>query len=164
MTEQSLNINLVINDLSNNTITVSDLSSNFTTSNIPSTPSITTDPTLIFSSSSQVSNESKDSSTININPNPIGDEDTLPPTTDHLYENYRSYNDVVQLMSKKFNTADNINSTALDIISVYLKGQKIIHIESKIYCEYYLYRLMLPAIFISTISSVISVIYYINKT
>ena len=159
MTEQSLNINLVINDLSSNTIIVNDLSNNFTTSNIPSTPSTSTDPTLIFSSSSQVSNESKDSSTININPNPIGDEDTLPPTTDHLYENYRSYNDVVQLMSKKFNTADNINSTALDIISVYLKGQKIIHIESKIYCEYYLYRLMLPAIFISTISSVISGIF-----
>ena len=175
MAEQG--INLVINDLnnistndpstsdpSNNIIfnndisDISDISDNIIHSPPPSTPS-TTDPTLIFSNSSQNSIESKDSSTININPNPLGDEDSSPPTTDHLYENYRSYNDVVQLMSKKFNNADNINSTALDIISVYLKGQKIIHIESKIYCEYYLYRLMLPAIFISTICSVISGIF-----
>ena len=76
-----------------------------------------------------------------------------------LFDGYRTYRDVVKLMSEKFNTQDNINSTALDIISVYLKGQKIIQIESKIYCEYYLYRLMLPAIFISTISSVISGIF-----
>ena len=82
-----------------------------------------------------------------------------PHTTDKLHENYRTYKDVVKLMSEKFNTEDNINSTALDIISFYLKGQKIIQIESKIYCEYYLYRLMLPAIFISTICSVISGIF-----
>lgn len=81
------------------------------------------------------------------------------PTKEKLYQGYRTYKDVVRLMSEKFNTQDNINSTALDIISVYLKGQKIIQIESKIYCEYYLYRLMLPAIFISTISSVISGIF-----
>ena len=82
-----------------------------------------------------------------------------PQSRDKLHENYRSYKDVVRLMSEKFNTEDNINSTALDIISFYLKGQKIIQIESKIYCEYYLYRLMLPAIFISTICSVISGIF-----
>ena len=69
---------------------------------------------------------------------------------------YQTYQDVVKLMNEKFNNKDNIYSTALDIISLYLKGHKIIHIESKIYCEYYLYRLMLPAIFISSVSSVIS--------
>ena len=135
MTDSLSSINLVINDISNNitnpVIDLVDIPSSLTTAT-------TNEPMIIFSNSSAVSDasstESKDSSTININPNPIGDEDTLPPTTDHLYENYRSYNDVVQLMSKKFNTADNINSTALDIMSVYLKGQKIIHIESKIYC------------------------------
>ena len=159
----SSNIVIIINnksDLSNNDLSNNDVSIASASVSVPLTPSSSTsfDPIIIFSNSSQNSVESKDSSTININLNPIGDEDSSPPT-DNLYENYRSYNDVVQLMSKKFNTEDNINSTALDIISVYLKGQKIIHIESKIYCEYYLYRLMLPAIFISTISSVISGIF-----
>jgi hypothetical protein len=48
------------------------------------------------------------------------------------------------------------NSTSLDIIAVYLKGQKIIYIESKSYCESLLYRLMLPAIAVSSISTVLS--------
>jgi len=69
---------------------------------------------------------------------------------------YQTYQDVAKIMNEKFNSKDNIYSTALDIISLYLKGHKIIHIESKNYCEYYLYRLMLPAIFISSVSSVIS--------
>lgn len=159
MTDSLSSINLVINDISNNlTNPIIDLLDTTT----PSSPTTTiSEPIIIFSNSSTVSvassTESKDSSTININPNPMGDEDSQ--IKDNLYEGYRSYNDVVKLMSEKFNTEDNINSTALDIISVYLKGQKIIHIESKIYCEYYLYRLMLPAIFISTISSVISGIF-----
>jgi hypothetical protein len=82
--------------------------------------------------------------------------------TQGTVQSYRSYKDVVKIMSEKFNTEDNIHSTALDIISLYLKGQKIIQMESKIYCEYYLYRLMLPAIFISSASSVISGIFKDN--
>ena len=69
---------------------------------------------------------------------------------------YRTFKEVSEIMLKKYNNQENIHSTALDIVSIYLKGQKILHIESKLYCEYYLYRLMLPAIFISTLSSVIS--------
>jgi hypothetical protein len=37
-------------------------------------------------------------------------------------------------------------STSLDVISCYLKGQKILYLEAKAYCEFYLYRLMMPAI------------------
>lgn len=48
------------------------------------------------------------------------------------------------------------NSTYLDIIAIYLKGQKIIYIESKSHCESLLYRLMLPAIAISSICTVLS--------
>ena len=69
---------------------------------------------------------------------------------------YRTFDEVSKIMTRKFNNEENIHSTALDIVSIYLKGQKILHIESKLYCEYYLYRLMLPAIFISTLSSVVS--------
>jgi hypothetical protein len=48
------------------------------------------------------------------------------------------------------------NSTSIDIIAVYLKGQKILYIESKVFCETMLYRIMVPAIAISSITTVLS--------
>ena len=48
------------------------------------------------------------------------------------------------------------NSLTLDLFAVYLNSQKILYIESKSFCEHNLNRLMLPAIFISVASSVIS--------
>ena len=47
-------------------------------------------------------------------------------------------------------------STSLDIISVYLKGQKLLYIEAKTYAESSLNMLMVPAICISAISSILS--------
>ncbi len=47
-------------------------------------------------------------------------------------------------------------SAALDILASYLKGQKIIYMESKYYCSQRLNMLMLPAIFLSSIASVLS--------
>lgn len=47
-------------------------------------------------------------------------------------------------------------STSLDIISVYLKGQKLLYIEAKTYCEWYLNFLMIPAICISAVCSILS--------
>ena len=46
-------------------------------------------------------------------------------------------------------------SASLDILASYLKGQKIIYMESKFWCEQQLNRLMLPAIFLSSLSSVL---------
>ena len=48
------------------------------------------------------------------------------------------------------------SSTALDILALYLKGQKILYTEAKTYCEQKLNFLMLPAILISGTSSVLS--------
>ena len=48
-------------------------------------------------------------------------------------------------------------SITLDLIAIYLKGQKIMYIESKTFCEQRLYALMLPAIFISAVCTVLSV-------
>jgi len=47
-------------------------------------------------------------------------------------------------------------SSALDIIATYLRGQKLIYMESKSYCENKLNRLMMPAIFLSTSATVLS--------
>jgi hypothetical protein len=50
------------------------------------------------------------------------------------------------------------NSTTLDIIAVYLRGQKTLYIDSKIYCEQKLNYLMMPTIFITAVCSIISMV------
>ena len=47
-------------------------------------------------------------------------------------------------------------SSALDILATYLRGQKLIYMESKACCESKLNKLMMPAIFLSTASIVIA--------
>ena len=49
-------------------------------------------------------------------------------------------------------------SSALDILATYLRGQKLIYMESKAYCEGKLYKLMMPSIFLSTAATVLSAI------
>lgn len=49
-------------------------------------------------------------------------------------------------------------STTLDIIAVYLKGQKILYIDSKTYCESKLNFLMMPTIFITAVCTVLSIV------
>jgi hypothetical protein len=49
-------------------------------------------------------------------------------------------------------------SSALDILATYLRGQKLIYMESKAYCENILYMLMMPSIFLSTAATVLSAI------
>ena len=61
------------------------------------------------------------------------------------------------LISQNYNFEHSLHSMTLDIISVYLKGQKMLYIEAKVYCEQHLYALMLPAIVITAICSVVSV-------
>ena len=47
-------------------------------------------------------------------------------------------------------------SSAMDILASYIKGQKIIYMESKYFCERRLISLMLPAIFLSALASVLA--------
>ena len=67
-----------------------------------------------------------------------------------------SYNDVKQQINKYYEQ-DIVHrySSALDILASYLKGQKIIYMESRSYTVNILNCLMLPAIFISAVVSVI---------
>lgn len=68
-----------------------------------------------------------------------------------------SFLEIYDILQSVYNHDESIQSTTLDIVGVYLKGQKILYIEAKTYCEQHLYALMLPAILISAICSVISV-------
>lgn len=70
-----------------------------------------------------------------------------------------TFEDVLETIQDSYNFDKAIGSSTLDIISVYLKGQKTLYIEAKSYCEKHLYSLMLPAIFITTACSVISGIF-----
>jgi hypothetical protein len=47
-------------------------------------------------------------------------------------------------------------SSSLDILASYLKGQKLIYMESKAFCELQLNYLMLPSIFLSTAATLLS--------
>ena len=50
------------------------------------------------------------------------------------------------------------HSSALDILATYLRGQKLIYMESKTFCEGRLNLLMMPSIFLSTAATVLSAI------
>lgn len=58
----------------------------------------------------------------------------------------------------RVNHPEKNNSNSLDILAIYIKGQKILYTEAKTYCEQQLNFLMLPAIFISCVSSIFSLI------
>jgi len=77
-----------------------------------------------------------------------------------------SYNDVVKILKDSYNFDENITSTSLDILALYLKGQKIIYTESKTYCEKRLNTLMLPAILLAAVCSILNFILkdYTNGT
>ena len=49
-------------------------------------------------------------------------------------------------------------SSALDILATYLRGQKLIYMESKSYCETRLNSLMMPSILLSTAATVLAAI------
>lgn len=69
-----------------------------------------------------------------------------------------TYNTVVQILKDSYNFDENVMSTSLDILALYLKGQKIIYTESKTYCEKRLNTLMLPAILLAAVCSILNFI------
>jgi hypothetical protein len=77
-------------------------------------------------------------------------------TSEDIYYKKLSYNDVKNHINKSYEQ-DVVHrySSALDILASYLKGQKIIYMESREYMTNILNCLMLPAIFISALVAVI---------
>lgn len=67
-----------------------------------------------------------------------------------------TFTDVVNELKTKYNFEESITSTSLDILALYLKGQKILHIEAKTLCEKRLHSLMLPAIMISSVCAILN--------
>jgi hypothetical protein len=67
-----------------------------------------------------------------------------------------NYKQVENSIDKHYNDINHKYSSALDILASYLKGQKIIYMESKYYCEMQLNKLMMPAILLSTAVTVLA--------
>ena len=78
----------------------------------------------------------------------------------HKYKKY-TYKEVENDFMKDYFDEKEYHSIALDIIATYIRGQKLIYMESKTYCETRLNYLMMPAILLSTSATVLSSI--INK-
>jgi len=66
------------------------------------------------------------------------------------------YKDVEYKIDKSYFDINHKYSSALDILASYLKGHKIIYMESKFYCETHLNCYMMPAILFSTAATVLS--------
>lgn len=67
-----------------------------------------------------------------------------------------TYADVKKRIDETYSEKNNNYSSAMDILASYVKGHKIIYMESKYFCEQRLNHLMLPAIFLSSLASVLS--------
>jgi len=66
------------------------------------------------------------------------------------------YKDVEYKIDKSYFDLNHRYSSALDILASYLKGHKIIYMESKFYCESHLNMYMMPAILFSTAATVLT--------
>jgi hypothetical protein len=67
-----------------------------------------------------------------------------------------NYRNVESKIDKYYSDINHKYSSALDILASYLKGQKLIYMESKHYCDQRLNKLMMPAILLSTCVTVLA--------
>jgi hypothetical protein len=67
-----------------------------------------------------------------------------------------TYKEVERSIDRNYFDKPHEYSNSLDILASYLKGQKIIYMESKSYSESKLNKLMMPAIFLSTVATVLA--------
>jgi len=74
-----------------------------------------------------------------------------------IFKKY-TYKDVEKEINDNYFDESEYYSSALDILATYLRGQKLIYMESKSFCEKRLNYLMLPAILLSTAATVIATI------
>ena len=71
------------------------------------------------------------------------------------YKKY-TYKEVEKAIDDDYFDEQEYLSSALDILATYLRGQKLIYMESKTYCESRLNYLMMPAILLSTAATVLA--------
>ena len=80
----------------------------------------------------------------------------LDPTSKQILFKKLSMKAIEDKVLKDYTKDNETLSAALDILACYLKGQKTLYLESKEWSEGFLNRLMLPAIFLSSISALLN--------
>lgn len=103
-------------------------------------------------------NSPTDSTTANSSDTPTNDSSDTSQKIVFNPNHKIGYNDIVKILKEGYSFDENSNSTSLDILALYLKGQKIIYTESKTYCEKRLNSLMLPAILLAAVCSILNFI------
>ena len=103
---------------------------------------------------------------INLNTDNNFDYDSEDENLLHLMDNMRiknmppfkklEFRDVEYKINQCYSDINHKYSSALDILASYLKGHKIIYMESKSYCETHLNFYMMPSILFSTAATVLS--------
>jgi len=69
-----------------------------------------------------------------------------------------TYKEIENEINKNYFDEKEYFSSALDILATYLRGQKLIYMESKTYCEVRLNFLMMPSILLSTAATVLAAV------
>jgi hypothetical protein len=79
-----------------------------------------------------------------------------PPKNNHFIFKKYTYKEVEEDIDENYFEKTHKYSSSLDILASYLKGQKLIYMESKAYCENQLNYLMMPSILLSTAATVLA--------
>ena len=76
----------------------------------------------------------------------------------HIQYHKIRYLEAEREINEQYSTVNHDYSSSLDVLASYLKGQKIIYMEAKYYCERNLNKLMMPAILLSTAVTVLAAV------
>jgi hypothetical protein len=98
--------------------------------------------------------ESTDDVTTDCSSNIIDVSGNMSPTI-ITFKKY-TYKEVEKSIDDNYFAESEYYSSAFDILATYLKGQKLIYMESKSYCEHRLNFLMMPSILLSTTATVMA--------
>ena len=79
-------------------------------------------------------------------------------TSDYDEGSEYKFSEIDGMIDKAFKYKESNNSLICDILAMYLKGQKILYTEAKTHCEQRLNFLMLPAIFITAVCTILSLV------
>ena len=92
------------------------------------------------------------------NPPKIETDTSLTSNSSKTKRTYKkfSYKEVEKEVIENYFDNKSSYSSALDILATFLRGQKLIYMESKSHCEHKLNYLMMPSIFLSTAATVLS--------
>jgi len=126
------------------------------------------DENLITLSANLVYNNSNNSNNININSNNSNSNNSNNINSNNINSNNSNnkkniisfkkldYKDVEHRVDRAYFDINHKYSSALDILASYLKGHKIIYMESKFSCETHLNMFMMPAILLSSAATVLT--------